>query len=252
MPLTNQKEFHPKIQSISVVIPVFNEESIIEKSITSLHETLVDSAASFEIITVDDGSSDNSYDILEKLNKKLSYLKIIHNIENRGLGFSLRKAYALAQNELIFYTGADLPIKYNEIQNTVRLLNKNKSDLVIGCRKNRKGDPFYRYIYSFVYNLLISLIFQIKVKDVNSPCKLFKKELIRKLDLKSDGSFIDAELVTRLIRSGHKVSELEVDYFARTSGKSSLARPQVIIKILCEIYNHYKDIMNINAERKQS
>ena len=158
--------------------------------------------------------------------------------------------------------------RFNEIDALQKELSKDVFFFTIN-NSDFLANSVIKEISIGVLNLDAQTI-QIKLKDknsvkaadiVNSVADEFNKYDVEKnsevankiLDfIDNTIKSIDAELVTRLIRSGHKVSELEVDYFARTSGKSSLARPQVIIKILCEIYNHYKDIMNINAERKQS
>lgn len=234
-----------KIKSISVVIPAYNEEAIIKESIISLHRVLTNTANSFEIIVIDDGSVDQTLSILNGLLSSLSHLRILHNDLNSGLGFSIRKGFSAAQEELIFYTDADMPIDYMQIYKAVSLLNDAGADLVCGYRKNRGGEPFHRTVYSVIYNWLINKVFGLKVRDVNFSCKLFKRKLAQDLSLISKGSFIDAEAVVKTVYRGNKMIQFGLDYFHRNKGRSNLASPKVIIGILGEMFAQYRSIITL-------
>lgn len=239
-----------KIKSLSVIIPAFNEEAIIEKSISLLFDELNKIAEDYEIIVVDDCSFDRTPNILEKLASKINDLKFVHNDVNEGLGSSLRKGFSMASKELVFYTDADLPIDYDEIYRAVKILKETRADFITGFRFNRTQEPIYRIVCSFVYNWLIRLLFGVKIKDINFSFKLVKRDILKKLNLKAEGSFIDAEMIIKADYLGYKIEQIGVTYFPRRTGLSNLAKPGVILKILYEIIKYYYQIIKIRKDAK--
>jgi len=242
--------FHKKIKSISVVIPAFNEDLIIAKSITLLDNELKSMAEDYEIIVVDDGSYDKTRDILSELACKNSRLTIMRNDYNSGLGVSLRKGFNAASKKLVFYTDADLPIKYSEIYIAAEILEENDLDFISGFKNNNDQDPIYRIVYSAVFNYLVKILFKVKVRDINFAFKLLKAETLKKLDLKSSGAFIDAEMVIKSIYLGLKFKQIPVSYFSRTEGSSCLSTPYAILKLIREIIKYYPYLMQIKEKSR--
>jgi len=111
---------------------------------------------------------------------------------------------------------------------------RDGADGVTGYRMDR-GESWWRAIYSVVYNRLVNAAFGLGVRDVNFSFKLFTKKAIRKFNLMSEGSFIDAELLARAKLAGMRVVEMAVPYFPRRAGRSTLAKPGIILKILAEM-----------------
>ncbi|MDP2924118.1 MAG: glycosyltransferase family 2 protein [Candidatus Omnitrophota bacterium] len=234
-----------KIQSLSVIIPAFNEEEIIEESILLLYDKLKNNVMDYEIIVVDDGSNDETSYIARQLSLVIKDLKLINNHTNQGYGSALRKGFSIASKELVFYTDADLPIDYEEIFKAETILRETGSDFIAGFRYNRTVEPIYRIIYSFVYNCLISFLFGVKVTDINFSFKLFKRGILEKLNLESEGLFIDAEMIVKATYLGYKIKEFGTAYFPRKTGYSTLGRPRAVLKTLCEIIKYYQKIKEI-------
>ncbi len=243
--------FHEKIKSISVVIPAFNEELVIAKSITLLDDELKSMAEDYEIIVIDDGSYDKTADMLSELACKNSRLVIMRNDRNFGLGASLRKGFSAVSKEIVFYTDADLPIKYSEICTAVKILEQDNADFISGFKSNHDRDSIHRIVYSVVYNYLIRILFKVKVRDINFAFKLLKAETLKKLDLKSSGAFIDSEMVIKSIYLGLKFEQIPVSYFSRTEGSSCLSTPYAILKLICEIIRHYPCLMQIKEKSRK-
>jgi glycosyltransferase involved in cell wall biosynthesis len=103
-------------------------------------------------------------------------------------------------------------------------------------RFDRTGEGYTRAIYTFFYNLLIRTMFGVKARDINFAFKLVRRNVLDAVDLRSEGSFIDAELIIRAIRSGFELQQFGVDYFPRTMGESTLSSPGVIQTIIKEMY----------------
>jgi hypothetical protein len=109
-------------------------------------------------------------------------------------------------------------------------------DLVSAYRFDRTGEGYTRAVYTFFYNLLIRTMFGVKARDINFAFKLVRRNVLDAVDLRSEGSFIDAELIIRAIRSGFELQQFGVDYFPRTMGESTLSSPGVIQTIIKEMY----------------
>ena len=221
--------------SISLVYPMFNEEENIERAVHFAEAVLVDITSGYEILIVNDASTDRSAEIAEALAQSNSCIKVFHHEQNLKLGGALRTGFSKATKELIFYCDSDLPVDLLELTRAVRIMEFTKSDIVSAFRFDRTAEGFVRTAYSVVYNLLIRFLFPLRVKDINFSFKLFKREILDKVALESEGSFIDAELLIQSKLLGFKITQFGVDYFPRNRGTSTLASPDVIIKMIREL-----------------
>jgi hypothetical protein len=110
-----------------------------------------------------------------------------------------------------------------------------EADILSAYRFDRTGEGWVRVVYSTIYNVLVRVLFGIRIRDINFAFKLCRRRVLDEITLVSEGSFIDAELVIRTIGTGGKVVQFGVDYFPRTRGVSTLSSPAVIVKILREM-----------------
>jgi len=218
----------------SVVFPMFNEKDNIRKSIEGCENVLKNEAGDYEIIVVDDASTDGSGRIADELAAKLPYVRVAHHQANRKLGGTLRTGFNLAAKELILYSDIDMPFDFREIRKALRIMHQENADLVSAYRTNREAEGIRRYVYSVLYNWFIRLTFGLVIRDVNFSFKLIKKSLLDKLVLCSEGSFIDAELLIQAKQKRAKIVQFGTEYFPRKKGISRLSGPRVILKILKE------------------
>ena len=236
-------------KSLSVVIPAYNEESYIAKCVTSLEAVLQDISDDFEIVIVDDGSSDGTEDILEHLKSSRPYLVVVRHERNQGLGRTLRSGFDRCRNEITFYSDADLPFDFAELGRALRVMELKSADAVTGFRHDRTNEGLRRTVYSFAYNWLIRLVFRLRIRDVNFSFKLVRTAVLREMDLRSDGSFIDAEMMIKADRLGLFVCQIGVDYFKRKHGDSNLSSMGTIVTILREMVREYPALMRIERRR---
>jgi glycosyltransferase involved in cell wall biosynthesis len=221
--------------SISVVFPMYDEEECIRPAIQGARDALAEITADWEIVIVDDGSRDRTGELADALAREDARIRVLHNEANLGLGGSLRRGYAAASKDLILYTDADLPFDLQELGRAVRLMRVQEADVLAAYRFDRTVEGFRRTLYTFLYNLLVRVVFDLPVKDVNFSFKLFRRRLLDQFPLSSQGSFIDAEFLIRAHRSGARIVQIGVDYFPRFRGESKLASGRVIRKILAEL-----------------
>jgi glycosyltransferase involved in cell wall biosynthesis len=228
--------------SISVVFPMWNEEAYVHRAVAAAREALAEATADGEIILVDDASTDRTGELADALARQDARIKVIHNERNRKLGGTLRAGYAAATKDLVVYSDADLPFDFREIARAVRLLEYQQADVLAAYRHDRTAEGPLRTVYTIVYTSLIRLLFRLRVRDVNFSFKLFRRSLLERIELKSEGSFIDAEFLVRAKKSGASIIQIGVDYFPRSRGLSTLASPGVIVNILVEMARLWREL----------
>jgi glycosyltransferase involved in cell wall biosynthesis len=228
--------------SISVVFPMWNEEAYIHRAVMGAREVLERAASDHEIIIVNDASTDRTGELAEALAREDPRIKVVHHPRNRKLGGSLRSGYAVATKDLVLYSDADLPFDLQELERAVRLLEYQQADVLAAYRFDRTSEGFLRTVYTIGYSALIRSVFRLRFRDVNFSFKLFRRALLSKFELKSEGSFIDAEFLVRAKKAGAHVIQIGVDYFPRTRGQSTLASPGVILGILREMALLWRDL----------
>lgn len=241
-------------QKLSVFYPMWNEEYYIERALkfgARACEGLIERGdiADYELIVVDDKSSDRTGEIADRLAAEDPHIRVIHHERNRKLGGSMKTGFQAATGDLVLYTDADLPFDMAELPRAVRLLREYDVDIISAYRFDRTGEGLLRGVYTWVYNGLIKALFGVKVRDINFAFKLCRSRIFEHVELKSEGSFIDAELVIRSTRLGYEIMQMGVDYFPRTRGESTLSSPGVIFTILKEMWSLRGDLEGIQKVR---
>ncbi|MEL6890970.1 MAG: glycosyltransferase family 2 protein [Actinomycetota bacterium] len=239
---------------LSIFYPMWNEEEYIHRALDAGHRAArrliaAGEISDYELIVVDDASTDATGRIADELADADARVRVIHHERNRKLGGAIKTGFAAATGDLVLYTDADLPFDMAELPRAVRLLRDYDVDLVSAYRFDRTGEGSLRIVYTFFYNLLIRRLFGVKARDINFAFKLCRSRLFDHVELKSEGSFIDAELVIRSTRLGFEMLQFGVDYFPRTRGVSTLSSPGVILTILREIWSLRSDLDEITPVR---
>ena len=201
---------------ISVVIPVYNEWKSLEKLNKELALVLDKIGKTYEILFIDDGSTDASLETLKDIRKKNKKVKVISFRKNFGQTAALSAGFDNAQGEIVITLDADLQ---NDPKDIPKLLKKMDEgyDVVSGWRKERKDPYFTRTIPSRVANWLISKVSGVALHDYGCTLKAYKKEIVKEIKLYGEmHRFIPAIAVT----IGASIGEVEVKHFSRKYGKS--------------------------------
>ena len=225
---------------LSVFFPMWNEEAMVAVTVdaaNSVCRKLVADGelADYEVLLVDDGSTDGTGAIADELAASDPHVRVVHHDRNRGLGAGIKTGFTEARGTLVLYTDADLPADFGEARKALRLMRIYDADIVSAYRHDRTGEGTKRLVYSFAYNWLVRLVFGLRIRDVNFAFKLCRRRVLDKIPLVSEGSFIDAELLIRAEQAGFRVIQFGVDYFPRTRGESTLSSGSTILKILAEM-----------------
>ena len=206
---------------ISVVLPVYNEEKIIKSSIRTLKEYLSQNFDAFEIIVVNDGSSDKSGEIL----KNISGIKLISLTQNRGKGYAVKRGVDSSGGDIVVFTDADLCCGVKNIkpltENIKNAQNLKNFDISIACRdKNRTGYSALRRIFSHTFDV-IAAPFLGRITDVQCGMKAFSKSAARAIfpHVKTSGFAFDFEILYLARQFGFEISETPVTM--KTTEKSA-------------------------------
>jgi glycosyltransferase involved in cell wall biosynthesis len=227
-------------EKLTIFFPMWNEEEYLDRALDAAHEacaTLIEvgEIADYELLVIDDASTDSTPELADQRAAENPRVRVVHHPVNRKLGGALKTGFAESRGDLILYTDADLPFDMDEVVKACRLMRHYEADIVSAYRFDRTGEGWVRVVYSFFYNSLVRGLFKVKMRDINFAFKLCRAHVFDKVTLKSEGSFIDAELVISAIGNGFKVVQMGVDYFPRTRGVSTLSSPGVIVTILREM-----------------
>jgi glycosyltransferase involved in cell wall biosynthesis len=224
---------------ISVVLPAYNEEENIERQTRSVDAVLRDLCFDdYEILVIDDGSRDRTREIAAALQSELPKLVVHSHGQNRGYAQALRTGFTSARMPLVFYTDADNQFDVREVKNL--LASIDDYDIVCGFRIYR-FDPLSRLVLSWGYNLLVRILFRIRVRDVDCAFKLFRREIFDRIHIELKKFFVDTEVLAKATKLKLRITEIGVRHFPRTAGQSTV-RPSHIVHTLREVVSMWTDI----------
>lgn len=224
--------------SLSLFFPAYNEEENIRDAVRTAVETLDESPyiEEYEIIVVNDGSSDRTGDIVRKLAREYPAVRAVEHNGNRGYGEALKSGIEAARMEYVFFTDADLQFDILELQNL--LVHLKRYPVVIGYRAPRR-DPFLRLLNAKGWNYLNRFFFGLSVRDIDCAFKVFRRDLIQRISLASSGAMINAELLIKLFRAGVPIKQVPVSHLPRTKGSPTGAKLSVIWRAFREMAGLY-------------
>jgi glycosyltransferase involved in cell wall biosynthesis len=217
---------------LTIVLPALNEEANIERAVATATDVASRHCTDHEVIVVDDGSTDATAAIVEKLAAADPRVRLIKHETNKGYGGALLSGFFAARMDLVFFTDSDNQFDLDELAVLIDLIQS--VDVVAGYRIKRR-DPFFRRVNARAWNYLVRALFYVPVRDIDCAFKLFRREVFDGLELHSVGAMVNTELMVKLGRSGYRVVEVGVSHFPRTAGKPQGASIKVIIRAFSEL-----------------
>lgn len=235
---------------ISAFFPCYNDAGTIASMVELSMITLKKITNRYEVIVVDDGSSDWSRTILKSLAKNNPSLKLIFHDKNQGYGGALISGFKNSSGELIFYTDGDFQYDVSELEKLYLKLD-GRVDIVQGY-KVKRNDPWYRIVIGDVYNFGVKFLFGIRIKDVDCDFRLIRKKVFEKVNLSHKSGVITVEMVKKIQDAGFKFSEVPVSHFHRTYGRSQIFNFKRITRILIELTVLWKELVFNKWQKKIS
>lgn len=222
-----------KYQSLSIFFPCYNDSRTIGGLVKEAVKEAKKITRDFEVIVIDDGSKDNSWEVLQKLSLKIKQLKLVRHPKNRGYGGALKSGFKTASKELVFYTDGDAQHTLKELPILISLLTPDV-DFVNGIRMIR-SDYTYRVILGNLYHFVVRWAFLLPTFDVDCDYRLIRSSIVKKLNLKSNSGPICIELVKKAHRAGAQFSQVSVHHYDRKFGKSQFWHPKHLFTTFYEI-----------------
>jgi len=233
--------------SISAFFPCYNDATTIGDLVLTADATLRGLTDDHEIIVVNDGSRDNSAEVLRALTARVAQLRIVTHETNRGYGAALRSGFAHATKELVFYTDGDAQYDVGEIPILLMLLTDD-THFVNGMKMTRR-DPGYRVFFGNLHRFVTRWSFWLPVTDVDCDFRLIRRSIVERLALKSSSGSICVELVKQAQRAGAQFREVSVHHYARRSGESEFFTPGRIFRTYLDLAKMWFELMVV--ERRQ-
>lgn len=216
------------VTKLSIFLPAYNEGGNLPSLIASCSSFGQANLELFEIIIVDDGSTDETEAIVGALAKKYPHLRLVRHPANLGYGQAIKTGLKSARYPWVFFMDSDNQFKIEDLKS---FLQYDSYDLVIGYRLKR-DDPINRLIASRVYALFVKALFGLKVRDIDCAFKLMNKRSVNNLSLESKSFFISTELLVQAKAKGLTIKEIGVHHYPRQEGKSSVTINRIVQSLL--------------------
>ncbi|HVS28510.1 MAG TPA: glycosyltransferase family 2 protein [Solirubrobacteraceae bacterium] len=229
-PHTEQAD--PRLAGLTIVLPCHNEQANVVEAVRQARDAARSVSLRHEIIVVDDGSSDATAEIAERLVRTSGDVRLVVHGSNRGYGAAVRAGVSAARMPWILLTDGDLQFDLADLRRF--LPHTRDHDLLIGYREQR-NDPVQRRINAAGWNWLVRRVFRLRVRDVDCAFKLLRRDLLDGFSLQSDGAMIDTELLVKSLRSGARMRQIGVRHRPRAAEEQSGAHPRVFARALREL-----------------
>jgi len=227
--------------SLTIFFPCYNDAKSIGKLVKEADKTASRLAKDYEIIVVDDGSKDDSREILKGLKNKFKRLRLVFHEKNRGYGGVLQTGFKSAKKELVFYTDGDGQYDVGELK-LLWWLMTDDVDIVNGIKMDRQ-DYRHRVVLGNLYAFLMRWLFLLKIIDVDCDFRLIRRDFLRKMSLNSTSGAVCVELVKRLELAGANFRQVEVHHYPRLFGSSQFFRPMRLVKTAGELANLWGEMV---------
>ena len=222
----------PRVPALSFFFPAHNEAENIEALVAEALTDLARLAERFEIICVDDGSTDGTGEMADRLAAAHpEVVRVVHHATNEGYGAAVRSGLQAARYPLVCFTDGDRQFRVGDLAALLSRFEESErmgrpADVVAGFRV-RRADPRLRLAYARVYRTCLRLFFGLDVRDPDCACKLFRRDALAGVRVTSGGAFLSAELLIKIRQRGGRIIEQGVPHYPRTAGRASGADPRV-------------------------
>ncbi len=217
---------------VSTVLPAHNESAAITRTVADLRAVLDRLGRPFEIIVVNDGSTDQTGAIADALAARDSAVRVVHHLHNQGYGAALKSGFAAARLEWVFLMDADGQFDPEELPPFIEAAAG--ADFVVGYRPAR-ADPGHRALFASIWARMMAVLLGFKVRDVDCAFKLMRRSYLAVIPLEAGGAFLSAELLAKATRAGARIVERPVHHLPRRAGRSTGGSPRVLVRAFYEL-----------------
>jgi glycosyltransferase involved in cell wall biosynthesis len=219
---------------LSIFFPAYNDSGTIASLVISALRTARTLTPDHEVIVVNDGSADNTAEILDELARTYPQVRVVHHEKNRGYGGALRTGFASATRELVFYTDGDGQYDPAEMEVLWRRFDSSV-DLVNGYKISR-SDPLHRIIIGRIYHHTVKILFGLKVRDVDCDFRLMRRSIFDTVHLEKNSGVICLEIMKKITDGGFRIVEVPVHHYHRAHGKSQFFNFRRLFRTAIDVF----------------
>jgi glycosyltransferase involved in cell wall biosynthesis len=248
---TEEKETPGKsTQGLSVVFPAYNDAGTIPSMVIGARLAARRITDDYEIVVVNDGSSDHTAEVLSELEAVFPELRVIHHPVNRGYGGALRTGFDSATKPLVFYTDGDAQYDPREMGVLFDVYRQHESVDFVNGTKIGRSDPFHRIVIGRLYHWIVRTAFGLRLTDVDCDFRLFRRSIFDKVVLTKDSGVICVELMKKVQDHGFRIREVPVHHFHRVYGKSQFFNFPRVARTLLDLTRLWMDLVVRKAHLK--
>jgi glycosyltransferase involved in cell wall biosynthesis len=214
--------------SLSVFFPAYNDSGTIASLVISALRTASKLTPNYEIIVVNDGSTDATSQILDELARVYSHLSVVTHEVNRGYGGALRSGFAAASNDIVFYTDGDAQYDPSEMELLWPKMTADV-DLVNGYKISR-SDPWHRIVIGRIYHHTVKTLFGLHVRDVDCDFRMLRRSIFDRVQLEKNSGVICLEMMKKIQDAGFRIVEVPVHHYHRAHGQSQFFNFRRVIR----------------------
>jgi glycosyltransferase involved in cell wall biosynthesis len=219
---------------LSVFFPAYNDGGTIASLVISARQTARALTPDFEVIVVNDGSTDDTARIADELAHTYPEVLVVHHEQNRGYGGALRTGFATATRDLIFYTDGDAQYDPAEMTALWHALAEDV-DLVNGYKISR-SDPLHRIVIGRIYHYTVKVLFGLHVRDVDCDFRLMRRTIFDRVTLHKDSGVICLEMMKKIQDAGFRIAEVPVHHYHRSYGRSQFFNFRRLFKTAIDVF----------------
>ena len=226
--------------ALSIFFPCYNEEANVERVTAEALVAAEKITGDYEIIIVNDGSRDRTGELADELAARHERVRAVHNSPNLGYGGALQRGFRAATRDWIFYTDGDGQFDFAELPKLLALLEQY--DVASAYRIDRQ-DPPLRKLNAWAWGLLVRMLFDLPLRDIDCAFKIYPREFVERVELRSMGALIDTEMLARAKRLGYRIGQVGVHHYPRQAGVQTGANIKVIARAFKELFRLRKEIL---------
>jgi glycosyltransferase involved in cell wall biosynthesis len=232
---------------LSVFFPAFNDSGTIASLVIAARRAASRVTSDFEIIVVNDGSSDNTGEIADELARTYPEVRVVHHPRNRGYGGALRTGFQEARKDVIFYTDGDAQYDPTELEVLWRRFGDDV-DLVNGYKISR-SDPLHRIVLGRVYHHTVKLLFGLRVRDVDCDFRLLRRSIFDQVHLEHNSGVICLEMMKKIQDRGFRIAEVPVHHYHRTFGTSQFFNFRRLFRTAVDVAGLWMQLVVLGRQR---
>lgn len=231
----------PKPASLSVFFPAYNDSGTIASMVIRAVQTARELTPDYEVIIVNDGSADATAEIAEELAHTYPHVRVVHHSKNRGYGGALQTGFRSATKALIFYTDGDAQYDPGELRALWASLSP-EADMVNGYKISR-SDPLHRIVIGRIYHYVVSLLFGLRVRDVDCDFRLMRRAIFERISLQKSSGVICLEMMKKITDARFRIVEVPVHHYHRAYGQSQFFNFRRLLRTGIDVFRLWYELV---------